>query len=287
MTLPDPGPWLITDPWFYLVAVPAVLLMGISKSGFGAGFGALATPLMALTVPVPQAAAIMLPLLAVMDGLGFIALLRHADRALLRLLLPAGVAGSMLGWASFGWLSPSTVAGIVGVLTLLFVAHRLWVPARAGGAAAAPAAAGSGHGEQAAAPSGPAAAPTGRSRALGWALGIASGFTSFVAHAGSPPVTAWMLPMRLAPLTYTSTLAVFFTVVNLSKWVPYGLLGLIDGRNLATSLVLMPLAPLGVWLGLRLAQRISPVWFWRLVLGGMTLTGIKLLFDGARGAGWV
>ena len=30
---------LITDPFFYAVAAPAVLLMGISKSGFGAGFG--------------------------------------------------------------------------------------------------------------------------------------------------------------------------------------------------------------------------------------------------------
>jgi uncharacterized membrane protein YfcA len=54
---------MITDPWFYAIAVPAVLLMGLSKSGFLGGFGALATPLMALAVPVPQAAAIMLPLL--------------------------------------------------------------------------------------------------------------------------------------------------------------------------------------------------------------------------------
>lgn len=267
MTLPDPGPWLITDPWFYAAAVPAVLLMGISKSGFGAGFGALATPLMALTIPVPQAAAIMLPLLAVMDGLGFLALLRHADRRLLRLLLPAGLAGSMIGWASFGWLAPTTVAGIVGALTLMFVVHRLWVRAQA-----APAT-----GDAAAVPDlGP------RARGLGWLLGAASGFTSFVAHAGSPPVTAWMMPMRLQPVTYTATLAVFFAVVNLSKWVPYGLLGLIDVRNLATSLVLMPLAPLGVWAGLRLARRVSPVWFWRLVLAGMTLTGIKLLADAWR-----
>ena len=37
---------IITDPLFYAVAVPAVLLMGLSKSGFASGFGALATPLM-------------------------------------------------------------------------------------------------------------------------------------------------------------------------------------------------------------------------------------------------
>ena len=52
----------VTDPWFHAVAVPAVLLKGLSKSGFAAGLGALATPMMALTLPAPQAAAIMLPL---------------------------------------------------------------------------------------------------------------------------------------------------------------------------------------------------------------------------------
>ncbi len=41
---------VISDPFFYAVAVPAVLLLGISKSGFGAGFGSLAVPLMALAM---------------------------------------------------------------------------------------------------------------------------------------------------------------------------------------------------------------------------------------------
>ena len=68
---------MIVDPVFYAVAVPAVILMGISKSGFGAGFGALAVPLMALVVPVPQAAAILLPVLLLIDGLGLMALIKH------------------------------------------------------------------------------------------------------------------------------------------------------------------------------------------------------------------
>ena len=228
--------------------------MGISKSGFGAGFGSLATPLMALAIPVPQAAAIMLPLLLVMDGVGVKALFQKRDRELIRLLLPAGLIGTVIGTLSFGVLSAKAVAGVVGALTLLFLAQRLLFPPRAD------------------APPPP--------RWLGFILGIASGFTSFVSHAGAPPVSAYVLPLRLAPITFTATMATFFGVINLSKWIPYAWLGLIDWRNITTSLVLVPLAPVGVWVGVRLVPYVPQVVFYRLVYLGMLLTGIKLLWDG-------
>jgi len=246
----------ITDPWFYAAAIPAVLLMGLSKSGFASGFGSLATPLMALGVAVPQAAAIMLPLLFVMDAIGIQQLWRDRDPALLRLLLPAGLLGTVVGTLLFGVLSGRTVEAVVGALTLLFLAQRLLFPPKAD-----------------------AAAPP---RWLGFGLGIASGFTSFVAHAGSPPISAYVLPLRLSPIRFTATMAVFFAAINLSKWIPYAWLGLISTRNLATSVALMPLAPLGVWLGVWLTRRIQPTWFYRLAYSGMALTGAKLLWDGLR-----
>ncbi len=244
---------MITDPVFYAVAVPAVLLMGLSKSGFGGGFGALAVPLMALAVPVPQAAAIMLPLLAVMDGFGLAALWRQRDRALTRLLIPAGLLGTVLGTLLFGWLSAPVVAGIVGAVTLAFLAIRRFFPPRTD------------------------APPP--SRALGWVLGATSGFTSFVAHAGSPPVGFYVMPMKLSPVVFTATMSVFFAAINLSKWGPYAWLGLIDGQNMSTSLVLVPLAPLGVWLGVRFVRHVPQQLFYGLFELGMLLTGLKLLWD--------
>ena len=50
-------------PEFWATAAIAVLLIGIAKGGFGGGPGLLATPLMALTIPVSEAAALLLPLL--------------------------------------------------------------------------------------------------------------------------------------------------------------------------------------------------------------------------------
>lgn len=245
---------LISDPRFYAVAVPAVLLMGLSKSGFLGGFGSLAVPLMALVMPVPQAAAVMLPLLFVMDAAGLQRMWAQRDRALLRLLVPAGLVGTVVGTVLFGLLPGKTVAAIVGALTLLFLAQRLVFPPKADGHVP--------------------------SRRLGALLGVASGFTSFVAHAGNPPIAAYVLPMRLPPITYAATMAVFFAVVNLSKWIPYAWLGLIDTRNMSTSLVLMPLAPIGVWLGVWLTKRIPSTWFYRVAYSGMALTGAKLLWDG-------
>lgn len=248
---------VITDPAFYAFAVPAALILGLSKSGFASGIGALATPLVAMTVSVPQAAALMLPLLALSDLLGLAALRHGADGRQLRLMLPAGLAGIALGWASFGWLDSHQVAGIVGVATLVFLAWQWWRPPRADRA-----------------PPGP------------WATGLLctiSGYTSFVAHAGGPPVVAALLPRRMAPLVFAGTSAVFFTAINAAKWVPYGMLGLLDLRNLATSVLLMPVAAAGVALGVWLARRISPRLFFRLVQAGMLLAGLKLVFDGWRG----
>jgi uncharacterized protein len=111
---------------------------------------------------------------------------------------------------------------------------------------------------------------------------VTSGFTSFVAHAGGPPIGFYLLPQKLSPLVFTATMAVLFAAINTSKWIPYAWLGLIDGRNLMTSLALAPFAPLGVWLGLRVVRRIDPTWFYRLFYLGMALTGAKLLWDGLR-----
>jgi uncharacterized membrane protein YfcA len=247
---------MITDPWFYAVALPAALLIGLSKSGFGAGFGALAVPLTAMAVPVPQAAAILLPVLMLADVLGLAALVRDRDRGLVRLLLPAGLLGIGLGTLSFGLLPTSMVAGLVGVITLLFLALRTVFPARAD------------------APPPP--------RWLGRLLGVLAGYTSFVAHAGGPPLAFHLLPLKLKPVVFAATTAVFFAAVNLAKWVPYVWLGLIDSRNMLTSAVLLPLAPVGVWLGVRLVRRVSPVLFYRLFNIGMLLTGCKLVWDAVR-----
>jgi len=247
---------LITDPFFYLIAVPAVLLLGLSKSGFASGFGSLAVPMMALVVSVPQAAAILMPVLLVMDLLGMAAYRKDVDKALLRFMVPFAMVGIVLGALLFKLLDARFVAAIVGAFTLLFLAQQMLFKPN---------------------PDGPPPP-----RWLGGVLLITSGFTSFISHAGGPPVNAYVMPLKLKPVLFTGTLAFLFFFINMAKWLPYAWLGLLDWRNLATSLVLLPLAPIGVLVGVRLARRIRPDLFYRLVRIGMFLTGCKLLCDGLR-----
>ena len=247
---------IITDPYFYAVTIPAVLLLGVSKSGFGAGFGSLAVPMMALAVTVPEAAAILMPVLLLMDILGMAAFRKDFDLKFLKFLIPCGLVGIVIGALLFKALSAHTVAGIVGVFTLLFLAQRLIFPPK------------------------PDSPPP--PKWLGAILTATSGFTSFIAHAGGPPINAYVIPLRLSPVRFTATMAFFFFVINLSKWIPYGLLGLLDMRNMATSLVLLPIAPIGVLVGVRMARKINPVLFYRLVYLGMFLTGVKLVWDAVR-----
>ncbi len=247
---------IITNPYFYAVTIPAVLLLGVSKSGFGAGFGSLAVPMMALAVTVPDAAAILMPVLLLMDLLGMAAFRKDFDLKLLKFLIPCGLVGIVIGALLFKLLDANTVAGIVGVFTLAFLAQRLMFPPK------------------------PDSAPP--PKWLGALLTATSGFTSFIAHAGGPPISAYVIPLRLSPLKFTATMAFFFFVINLAKWVPYAWLGLLDTRNMATSLLLLPIAPIGVWIGVHLARRINPLLFYRLLYLGMFLTGTKLVWDALR-----
>ena len=246
---------MISDPLFYLAAVPAVLLMGISKGGFGSGAGLFATPLMALTVPIPQAAAIMLPILIVMDVTGLWAYRGRYSRENLRLILVGGMLGIALGTLTFRYFSDAWIRVILGAMSIAFVAQRYLL-------------------RSSARPPAPRSTPSG----LFWSA--ASGLTSTIAHAGGPPLSIYLLPQRLEKAQLVGTTVVFFAVVNAVKLVPYTWLGLFDAANLATSAVLIPLAPVGIWLGVKMMRRLPEELFYRICYGLLLVVGAKLLWDG-------
>jgi uncharacterized membrane protein YfcA len=245
---------LLTDPWFYLVSIPAVLLYGITKGGFGGAIAIISVPMMALVMPPTQAAAILLPILVVMDALVVKTYWGVFDRRALWLLLPGALVGTAIGYATADAMNEHYMRILIGVLSLVFGLQSL---------------------------SG-LKSFTGRDHhpVSGGLFGVLSGFTSFSIHAGGPPFTMYLMPKKLPPLLFAGTAGIFFAVVNLVKLLPYYALGQLTADNLVYSLVLVPLAPLGVKLGHYLTRRSTPAFYYTIVNVALVVVGAKLLWDG-------
>jgi uncharacterized membrane protein YfcA len=247
---------MIADPLFYAVAIPAVLLTGISKGGFGSALGGIGVPLMALAISPVQAAAILLPVLCFMDLVGVRVYYGKWDKENLKIMIPGALLGIAVGTVTFGMLSENAIRILIGAIAVAFPLNA-WF--------------GFGTRQQ----------PAARSAIKGTFWSGVSGLTSFLAHAGGPPAMVYMLPQRLDKTTYVATISVFFMFVNAVKLVPYAWLGQFSAANLGTSLALAPLVPLGVWFGLWLQKRIETVWFYRIAQTCLFATGLQLIYQGA------
>ena len=90
----------------------------------------------------------------------------------------------------------------------------------------------------------------------------------------------YLLRRGLNRTEFVATTVVFFSVVNYVKLVPYGWLGQLDSSNMSTSLVLAPLAPVGVVIGVWLHNNVSDRMFFRIAYTMLFAVGCKLMYDG-------
>ncbi len=244
---------MIESPLFWIMAIIAVIVTGISKGGFG-GLGLLAVPLMSLSISPLQAAGIMLPILIVMDWIGVWSYRKTWDKRLLMLMLPAALIGIGAGWSLARFVNEDMVLACVGIIAITFAAYSFLK-------------------SQTAIPK------FAKKKSVGVFAGIVAGFTSFVAHAGGPPFQAYAIPQNLEKQIYAGTAVMFFTVVNAAKIIPYAALGQFDKTNLTTSLVLIPLAPIGVLTGVWLVKRVPQKTFYNILYVIIFAVGVKLLWD--------
>ncbi|CCV04799.1 putative integral membrane protein [Mesorhizobium metallidurans STM 2683] len=251
---------LVLDPWFYAATIPAVILTGLSKGGFGGAVGLIGVPMMALAMPPVQAAAILLPILCLMDIVSVWTWWGVYDRRMLVDMMPGAVAGIGLGWLTAAFVTEEMVRLIVGTVAIVFVLRWIYVQIRHGAT----------HSAQ-----------PNRVAAAFW--GTIAGFTSFVAHVGGPPFQIYALPIRLDPKVLSGTSAILFAATNALKLVPYFALGQFDTANRTASAVLMPLAPLSTIAGAWLVRRMRPELFYPFTYATVAVVAVKLLWDGIAG----
>lgn len=243
-------------PLFWPTAVFAILIIGISKAGLGGGIGAIATPLLALFIPVADAAALLLTILIVADLLSMQHYRQQFDRESLWVLLPSGLVGIVLGSLFFNYFRGNEQLlkigiGVIALLFVLFQLSRALILRSLTGKR----------------PSTP----------VGLLLGTVAGFTSTLAHVGGPPATIYLLPQKLPRHLFVGTTVVFFMVVNIVKLIPYAFLGLLRVGNIGATLLLLPLTFVGVRLGAWLNGRLNENLFNAIVYTLLTLTSLELI----------
>ncbi|MFB2550327.1 sulfite exporter TauE/SafE family protein [Ensifer soli] len=252
---------MLPDPGFYLIAVPAVMLVGLSKGGMGEALSLMGVPILSLVVSPVEAAALLLPILVVMDIVSLTIWRQHGDARTLKMLLPGAMLGIGIGWATAAYVPRDALRLIIGLITVLFVLRYAVLRLRARRGAAAP-------------------APRGQRPAAATLFGGFAGYSSFVAHAGGPPFQIYALPLQLPPRELTGTSVRFFAILNAVKLVPYFALGQLDLANLGTSLTLVPVAILATIAGGFVVRRMRPDIFYPFMYAMAFAAGVKLLLDG-------
>ncbi len=205
-------------------------------------------------MPPVRAAAVLLPVLVIMDVIAITSWRAHVKWSIVASMLPGALFGIGLGWVTAAWVSDGFVRLLVGIIAVSFALVQFFADFNS-------------------------APPRKESRLRASAWASVAGYTSFVAHAGGPPFQAYVLPLKLQKELVAGTNVVFFFTVNSVKLVPYFALGQFDAQNLRLSATLVPIAIAGVVAGIWLVRRISQRWFYNITYAGLFAIGLKLIYD--------
>ena len=245
------------EPWQWVVAALAALLVGVSKGGI-AGLGFLPVVIFAQVLPsTRQSSGFVLPLLIFGDVVAVLNYRRHTQWSYLWKLFPWTVAGVLAGFFAMGRINDRQAAKLIGLIVVGLVVLQLWRRRQ----------------EKLARP--------GEILVQGWwfgpLIGVLAGFTTLVANAAGPLMAIYLLAMHLPKLEFVGTGAVFFMLLNWFK-VPFMVhLGLITADSVKFNLLLAPAVLAGTFGGRWLLTRINQKWFENLALGLSAAGAVKLL----------
>ncbi|KZY63716.1 hypothetical protein A3742_04845 [Oleiphilus sp. HI0071] len=239
---------MTSDPIFWLLAITGVIITGISKSGFAGGAGVVAVPLLSFKIGVLEATAITLPLLLAMDAQTLRYYFRQINWPELRGLIPGALVGIFLGGFAMGSASDSALMLGLGILCILFA---LWARL-----------------QQALM----------RFKGARFFWSTSSGLSSTLVHAGGPPINIYFVSRALPKAAWLATAGAFFAIMNAIKLIPYSLNGQWSLQLVAISVVLLPMAYLGVWLGKQIQGRLSETQFMQACRFLLFAVGVSLIW---------
>ena len=228
--------------------------IGLVKGGVtGPIGGAIILPLLSQVMTVPEAAGLMLPLLIIGDIFALRFYWREWDWKQVRLMLPAAILGIIIGTFLLFNLPDDVLRRILGVITLIIIGYKLGSDLLK-------------------------SLEYHHQNWHGYLAGFTAGAMSALANVGGPPANAYLLLQKLEPTTFVGTMTLFFAIVNLIKVPFFSANGIIDVPLLLSIAWIIPLIPLGVWIGRRIIGWINRVWFERAMIIMLIWASLRLLF---------
>ena len=239
---------------FFLTVVPAILLYGIAKSGLGGSMSLISIPLMTLVMPLNQALGIILPILIFSDFIATYKYRKEFDLDTLKLIVPFAALGIIVGSLTFSYFSENLLKFIIGLMGFLFTGHYFLFKKDK-------------------------ETKSNKNFFKGGICSMIAGFSSFCVHAGGTPTSIYLLPLRMKKEIYVGTRIIFFTFVNLIKLPLYINLSMTNFETFKQSLILFPVALLGILTGYRLLKIIEEKLFYNILYTLILVTSTKLLYD--------
>ena len=241
------------DLLFYFYASIGVILFGISKGGFAGPVAILSIPIMALVMSPIKAAAILLPVLLIMDLVALYIYWNKWDLKNIKIILPPAMLGILIGTATFSFTSEDSIRIIIGFIAIIFIILSFFQKNNK-------------------------FTQPNKNKGIFWSL--IGGYTSFIIHSGGTPLNFFLLPQKLDKSIYVGTFTLVFLIINVVKLVPYYYLDQLVFSNLKISLILSPLAPISIYVGYYLHNKVNEKTFYSLIYFFLAIGGIKLIYDG-------
>ena len=239
---------------FFFTVVPAIVLFGIAKSGLGGSIALISIPLMTIAMPLTNALGIILPILIFSDFIATYKYRKEYDLETLKLMVPFAVIGIFIGSLTFTFFSEELLKFIIGLMGFLFAGHYFFFKKNK-------------------------EAKSDKNFLKGGVCSTIAGFTSFCVHAGGTPTSLYLLPLRMKKEIYVGTRIIFFACLNLFKLPLYINLSMTNFETFKQSLILFPLALLGILIGYKLLKIIEEKLFYNILYTLIFITSTKLLYD--------
>ena len=241
------------DPVFLAFASFGVFVFGISKGGVPGPIAMLAVPVMSFAMSPLQAAGILLPLLIIMDFSAIYLYWKKWINKILKIIIPASIVGILFGAFTFKYTNEDQIRIMVGIISIIFVLISFIQKSNS------------------------LLKPT---KLKGYFWSSIAGYTSFLIHAGNPPMNFYTLPLKLDKISFIGTMTMAFLVINVVKLIPYYYVGLLAPANMIVSIILLPLAFISVLIGYFIQKRIPEKIFFNVIYILLFLSGLKLIYDG-------